>query len=104
MFQRCRLLERVLFEKLGFSWCRDKKKEGSLCHPRSVSTTKPLQTYIISQECALPRTSTVVHTLSEVDSARKENQEVEALNWFDQQQDIGTDHNLVVEVYKIINR
>ena len=40
--------------------------------------------------------------MSEVDSARKENQEVEALNWFDQQQDIGTDHNLVVEVYKII--
>ena len=42
--------------------------------------------------------------MSEVDSARKENQEVEALNWFYQQQDIGTDHNLVVEVYKTINR
>lgn len=42
--------------------------------------------------------------MSEVDSARKENQEVEALNWFDQQQDIGNDHNLVVEVYKTINR
>lgn len=42
------------------------------------------------------------HVISEVGSARKENQEVEALNWFDQQQDIGTDHNLVVEVYKII--
>lgn len=44
------------------------------------------------------------HVMSEVGSARKENQGVEALNWFDQQQDIGTDHNLVVEVYKTINR
>lgn len=46
------------------------------------------------QECALPQTSTVSrHVMSEVGSTRKENQKVEALNWCDQQQDIGTDHN-----------
>lgn len=51
------------------------------------------------QECALPQTSTVSgHVMSEVGSAREENQEVETLSWFDQQQYVGTGHNKVVVV------
>lgn len=36
--------------------------------------------------------------MSEVGSAREENQEVETLSWFDQQQYVGAGHNKVVVV------